>query len=150
MSTVMPSPTSVRTISYWRLSSFASNFIQPDLSTSIRNWNTLVSMHGICKTKLSANHVSVNNIPRIIAYCPPNIIVQYFDASIVRRTDKANWKTCILKNNLNDVIFRQICTHVSIYLWWRMLQTCINWAMFKAGNQTWKIGNFDWALHCHF
>ena len=117
----MVSPTSVRTISYWRLSSFASNFIQPDLSTSIKNWNTLVSMHGICKTKLSANHVSVNNIPRIIAYCPPNIIVQYFDAS---------WKTCILKNNLNDVIFRR----TNMY-------SCVNIFMVKNVTNVYKLSH---------
>ena len=70
---------------------------------------------------LSANHVSVNNIPRIIAYCPPNIIVQYFDAS---------WKTCILKNNLNDVIFRR----TNMY-------SCVNIFMVKNVTNVYKLSH---------
>ena len=83
MATVFYSPASMCTVKQWSLCSTASDIIHPDRARSWAIISTLTCRRRTGETKLTANHMSVIDIPAIITDCAPSAVVINFNSAII-------------------------------------------------------------------
>ena len=77
------SPATVSTVKQWGLSPLTLDIVQPDRIRSLTVCCTMGSRGSAGKTKLTTHHVSIIDIPVIIAHCAPLPTVINFNAAIV-------------------------------------------------------------------
>ena len=96
MFTVFYSPVTTSTVNQWSFCSTAHDVIHPDRARSLAIPCAMRCRGRTGETKLTANHMSVIDIPVIITHCAPLAVVINFNSAIIntaiRQTNVTSWR----------------------------------------------------------
>ena len=104
MATVFYCPASMCTVKQWSLCSTASDIIHPDSARSLAISRAAWCRGRTGETKLTANHLSVIDVPVIITDCAPLAVMINFNSAIIN--------TAIRQTNVSRTI-RTLQTGIS-------------------------------------
>ena len=82
MITVLFSPAVVTTLCQWSFITSTPYVIHPYCSISLPKSRKHVCFYSSFNSKLSANYVSVCEVPRVITHCSPGSIVKHFHSAL--------------------------------------------------------------------